>query len=59
MGPILEKFKFRTTIDIKIHYQNTTQEKINKNQFSFTFNGYLLPEEFNGVSNTQRGFSPI
>jgi len=52
------KFKFRTTIDSFTDASEYDQERLIRTNFSFTFNGYLLPEEFNGVSNTQRGFSP-
>ena len=52
------KFKFRTTIDSFQDASEYDQERLIRTNFSFTFNGYLLPEEFNGVSNTQRGFSP-
>ena len=52
------KFKFRTTIDSFQDASEYEQERLIRTNFSFTFNGYLLPEEFNGVSNTQRGFSP-
>ena len=43
------------------HIQSILEEvkpAVSKTTFNFTFNGYLLPEEFNGVSNTQRSFSP-
>ena len=52
------KFKFRTTIDSFQDASEYETERLIRTNFSFTFNGYLLPEEFNGVSNTQRGFSP-
>jgi len=52
------KFKFRASIDSFQDASEYEQERLIKTNFSFTFNGYLLPEEFNGVSNTQRGFSP-
>jgi len=52
------KFKFRATIDSFTDASEYDQERLIRTNFSFTFNGYLLPEEFNGVSNTQRGFSP-
>tara|TARA_Y100000592_G_scaffold76887_1_gene120454 strand:- start:1248 stop:2129 length:882 start_codon:yes stop_codon:yes gene_type:complete len=52
------KFKFRASIDSFQDASEYEQERLIRTNFSFTFNGYLLPEEFNGVSNTQRGFSP-
>jgi len=52
------KFKFRASIDSFQDASEFEQERLIRTNFSFTFNGYLLPEEFNGVSNTQRGFSP-
>lgn len=52
------KFKFRATIDSFSDASEYEQERLIKTTFNFTFNGYLLPEEFNGVSNTQRSFSP-
>ena len=53
-----EKFKFELTIDSFTDASEYEQERLIRTNFSFTFNGYLLPEEFAGVSNTQRGFSP-
>tara|TARA_Y100000004_G_scaffold12379_1_gene13315 strand:+ start:790 stop:1668 length:879 start_codon:yes stop_codon:yes gene_type:complete len=52
------KFKFRANIDSFTDASEFEQERLIRTNFSFTFNGYLLPEEFAGVSNTQRGFSP-
>jgi hypothetical protein len=52
------KFKFRATIDNFTDASEFEQERLIKTTFNFTFNGYLLPEDFNGVSNTQRSFSP-
>ena len=52
------KFKFRASIDSFQDASEYEQERLIRTNFSFTFNGYLLPEEFNRVSNTQRGFSP-
>ena len=52
------KFKFRASIDSFTDASEFEQERLIRTNFSFTFNGYLLPEEFAGVSNTQRGFSP-
>ena len=52
------KFKFRASIDSFTDASEFEQERLIRTNFSFTFNGYLLPEEFNGASNTQRGFSP-
>ena len=52
------KFKFRASIDSFTDASEYEQERLIRTNFSFTFNGYLLPEEFNGASNTQRSFSP-
>ena len=54
------KFKFRTTIDnySDASEYNVNSERLIRTNFSVTLKGYLLPEEFNNVVTTQKGFSP-